>query len=352
MTHVYIANAPNDLDFVKRLSDDLKKAGVPHWFDDGTATDQQVFAQLKNASHVLVVLSPHMMDNERVLGALEAAKQFKLGRIALRRAAMDNLPPQLGGILPLNAVDDDAYVTSLETLIHDLAVAPAEPEPELPEELLTALFSANTEIRRTAIKELGTYRKKDEAMRELALNELNAAIFRERDSGIKTLLRATAQSFEVNTGELPDVALPSKEELAEQARDNAVIIEPEEETLYFWRSSRWHVIWAIAGLIIAVIAFAAGGHWGYVVPVLVVAIILPELNIMIRSNGEFEWVMPGPLIGNLLIGIIFSGVVAMIVMLIADDLETDFLIVNVIIGALLGVAIGWLSSVEVDVDSL
>lgn len=345
MTYVYIAHTPSDHSFVEQLSEDLKKANVPHWFDDGKATDEQVFTQLQKASHLLVVLSPDVLTNERVLGALEGGKQFKLERIALRRAPMETLPPQIQGILPLNAVDDDAYATSLDTLIHDLELVPAEPEPEIPERILTALYSDNVALRRNAIQEMATYRNQGEALRESVLSELNAAIFRERDSSIKTLLRTTVQSFEIKTGSLPDVALPSKEELAEQAGEDAVIIQAEE-ILYFWSSKRWHIIWAGVGLIVAVIAFVIGGHWAYLIPSLAVALILPHLNIVIRKNGEFEWEMPGPIIGNAILAIVFGSGSALALVLAVNVLGSTYYMSNTILGIVLGVAIGWLSSVE------
>jgi len=346
MTKVYIANTASDRSFVERLSKDLEAADVPHWFDDGSATDEQILKQLQESSHLLVVLSPEMMTDERVLGALEGGKQFKLERIALRRAPMETLPPQIRGILPLNAVDDEAYATSLETLIHDLNLVPAEPEPELPERILTALYSDNPELRRNAIQEMAIYRNQGEALRELVLDELNAAIFRERDSSIKTLLRTTVQAFKITTGNLPDLMLPSKDELAVQAGGDAVIIQTNE-ILFFWNSSRWHVIWAVLGVIVAIIAFVAGGHWAYLIPVLMVTLILPHLNIIIRKGGEFEWEMPGPLIGNTIIAIILGSGSALLLMLAIEDLSATYYVVNTVLGIALGVAIGWMSSLEV-----
>jgi hypothetical protein len=345
MTYVYIANTASDRPFVERLSTDLKKADVPHWFDGGKATDEQVIAQLQKSSHLLVVLSPAVLTDERVLGALEGGKQFKLERIALRCAPMESLPPQIQGILPLNAVGDEAYATSLETLIHDLDLVPNEPDPELPERILTALYSDNVTLRRNAIQEMATYRNQPEALRELVLGELKAAIFRERDSSVKTLLRTTVQAFEIKTGELPDLALPSKEDLAQQAGGNAVIIQAEE-VLYFWNSSRWHMIWAGVGLIVALIAFVIGGHWAYLIPTLLVTLILPQLNIVIRKKGEFDWEMPGPLIGNVIMAILFGSGSALVLMLAIGELDATYYVVNTVLGIVLGVAIGWLSSLE------
>ena len=350
MTYVYIANAAVDRPFVERLSRDLTQAAVQNWYDDGQATDQQVFAQLKKSSHMVVVLSPAVLTDERVLGALEGGKQFRLERIALRRAPMESLPPQIQGILPLNAVDDEAYAISLDTLLHDLQISPAEPIPELPQSILTALNSENSAMRRSAIQELLRYRDRDEAERNLALNELNAAIFRERDSSIKDFLRATVQSFNIETGELAEPSLPSKEELAEQAGMNAVILDTQE-VLYFWRSSRWHLIWLVAGMILAVIVFVVGGHWAYLIPVMLVALSLPHLNIIIRSNGEYNWDMPGPIFGNLLLAILIGGGSALVFMLRVEDLDATYLLVNGILVIVLGLAIGWLSAVETGADS-
>jgi hypothetical protein len=350
MTYVYIANAVIDRPFAERLSSDLKRAEVPHWYDDGQATDQQVFAQLKKSSHMVVVLSPAVLTDERMLGALEGGKQFQLERIALRRAPMESLPPQIQGILPLNAVDDEAYAKSLDTLLHDLNITTSEPEPELPQSILTALNSENAAMRRSAIEELSTYRDRDEAERNLALDTLNMATFRERDSSLKDLLRAITQSFNIEVSSLPEPVLPSKEELREQAGEDAVMVEAEE-ILYFWRSSRWHLIWVVLGLIISGIAFVAGGHWAYLIPVMLVVLSLPHLNIIIRKNGEFDWEMPGPIFGNLLLGVMIGGGSALVLMLGVEALDAAYLVVNSILAIVLGLAIGWLSAVETAADS-
>jgi hypothetical protein len=345
MVYVYLASAPEDLGFVERLSADLAAHAIQHWYDDGQVDEGLVYLELQKATHVVVILSPHMLLNERVLAALEHARQEKLERIAVRISAMETLPPQIQGVLPLNFSEDGLYQESLETLLEDLRGVTSEPVPELPHELLTALESEQPQIRRNAIESLKQYRTAEEPLRVLAQRELNALVFRERDPGLKSLIQLTLQSFARDEREPePEIVIPTKEELVEQAKGHVLILESYPQ--YLWQSRRWNVVLGGLAVLIGIIGYLLGEHWGYLLPVLLVGLILPQLNITIRQGGKFDWQMPGPLIGNTLLGFLTAGICAGVLAALNVGLTGNFILVNLILGGVLGLFIGWLSSLQ------
>jgi len=347
MTYVYVANAPEDRDFARRLSGDLQKKSINHWYDDGGADEATVYAHLQQATHILVVLSPAVMLNERVLAALEHARQQHLTRLAVRIHPMETMPPQIQGILPLNAADDDHYGAALETLFEDLQPPTTTPRSELPEELMTAIYSENVAIRKNAIQALMQYQDEEEPLKTLALDELRALVFRERDSAMKVLLRSAIQSYELDERPTqPKMALPSKEELAQQAAGRAVIIEPEK-VMYFWQSPRWHVLLGGVGLLLGGVVAWVGGHWGYALPILLVSLVLPQLNIAIRNNGELEWQNPGSLVGNTFLAVLSAMVLAGMLFLALPQLDPLWGGASIALGGVLGGVIGWLSGIKV-----
>jgi hypothetical protein len=277
---------------------------------------------------------------------LEFARQEKLDRIAVRLMAMDSLPPQLQGILPLNFTEADQYQDSLMTLLEDIQLAPTEPIPELPEDILTGLYSENIQIRRNAIEALRAYRSADETLREFARDELNALGFREREPSLKSLIQLILQSYDKQDHESePNIELPSKEELVKRAEGHAVIIK--EATQYLWQSNRWLMVLGALGILLGSVGFILGGHWAYLLPPILVGFVLAQLNIAIRQGGEFEWQFQGALIGNLILGLLVAAVPAVILLLLIDELSGAYLLASLFWGGGLGLLIGWLSSLEV-----
>lgn len=343
MSYVYIVSAPQDNGFVSRLSADLTREKIPHWYDDGQAADETVYKQLQQATHIIAVLSPAVMLNERVLAALEYARQHKLERLAVRLTAVDSLPPQLQGVLPLDFSDEAQYDVMLDTLLEDLSL---EPTPQLPEDIMTGLYSENTQIRQNAIEALAAfYRVTDDFLKEKAKEELRMLVFREREARLKALIHTTLQSFDMAVRPPEEVVLPTKEELAKQAEGRAVIVGAVQP-MYFWRSRRWHVIWGVLGLVVGVILGIAGGHWAYALPVIAVTLIMPQLNILIRHGGEFEWQPSGSVMGNLVLSALLAGIVGAVLLALMDGVTASGSLVGVLVAVVVGALIGWLASVK------
>ena len=293
---------------------------------------------------------PNVLLHEPTLGAMEFAKQNQLERIAVRLAPIESMPPQLQGVLPLDFSDESAYQGGLETLLGYFLVYEVQPEAELPAEILTAVYSENPQIRRNAIQSLLEYRSSgDETMKRLAREELNALVFRERDSAVKNLVRTAVQIFdqEERPETRPNVDIPTKEELAKQAEGRAVIIE-EPKTMHFWETNRWYVVLGIIGIVLGVVLVVIGGHVAYLIPSILVGLVLPYLNVMIRQGGEFDWKMPGPVLGNAFFALIVAGIAAVILMLAVEELKIGFVVVNITAGLIFGIFIGWLSAVEIE----
>jgi hypothetical protein len=179
----------------------------------------------------------------------------------------------------------------------------------------------------------------------LARQELNALVFRERDPGLKNLILLTLQSFDKDERKPePEIVIPTKEELVEQAKGHAVILESRPQ--YLWQSSRWNTILGGFAILIGIVGFFLGEHWGYLLPVLGVGLVLPQLNIAIRQGGKYDWQMPGPLVGNALLGFLIAGVCAGLLAILQVDLMGNFVWINLGMGGVLGLLIGWLSSLR------
>lgn len=355
MTYLFLTSSQDDAEFARRLRDDLAKEGVSLYADEGKPDG--AMEHLNKATHLLAILSPSILTSEAALGAMEFAKQNRLERLAVRIASVETMPPQIAGVLPLSATDDEGYINSLETLLEDLQEPQAETsESLLPEEIMTAIYSDNAQIRRNAIETLGEYRTAEPALKEAARDELNALVFRERDSALKTLLRTTVQSFDLADKPAeqatPKISMPSKEELQTSAKatgHSVTVGEPETETVYLWQTGRWYPVLIGLAIIVALILFIVGGHWGYLLPMVVAGLLVPAFNASLRGTGELAWEMPGPLSWNALIGFLLGWALSGIVMLIDSDLETPFMLVNVLATVSYSTLVGWLSALGFEV---
>lgn len=358
MALVYLAYAAEDKDFAAHLSEDLNQAAIQtlHNTDATELLPEQ-------ATHILHILSNAALLDEHFLSTLEFAKENRLERLALRLTEIETMPPQLVGVLPLDFSNPEDYQDGLTTLIEDLKIEQVAPISQLPKEIIQLLNSPSSPDRKMGIEILAKYRTKDEVLRQVALNELEALSFRERDSALKALLRVTIQTFSVQ--ELPtEPILPSKEALEIQARESAQSVIPAHEgkgaigqsfeqsegeahQRYLWQHSpeRWFGLIISMAVGVGLISFAASGQWAYLIPITMVGMVLAYFNILIRQNGTLAWETPKPLFGNSIVGMIVAVLIAFILMA-ALELNGTFLLVNLILGVGFGLFVGWLSAVK------
>lgn len=344
---VYIASSPQDREFVQRLSHDLQKANIAHWYNDGASEETQ-YANLNKATHVILALSPAVLLEPVALAALEHARQKRLIRLALRVAAVETLPPQMQGVLPLDCTSDEAYADSLDTLFDDLRPT-LEIKPQLPNDIMTGLYSQDSDERQKAINTLGEYRTERETLRELARDELRALIFREQDAKLKSLGSLVLKSFDAEVVEEAP-APPSKEELAIQAEQSGASLYIRSTRIaYLWETGRWYLVLGGLAFTLALVMFlVSGGVWAYWLPMVTLGFVLPWFNVFIRQGGEYDWTMPGPLIGNIILSLAFAGGIATIFLLV-DIFTLVAVAVTLALALMYGVLVGWLSSIRFEV---
>lgn len=360
MTYVYIAHAPEDQPFAARLSQDLKQSGIAHWYDAG-ANDVEAYQQLQKSTHVAVLLSPASLAAERVLAALEFAKQNQRERVVLRLAPMAILPPQMTGILPIDVSSDESYTSGLETLLDDLLIQVTEVKPALPANIIEMVYQDDPQVRRAGIQKLAAL-KADPDLKELVREELQALVFREKDGSLKQLLHLTLQGFDLEGQPLPPApTLPSKEELAEQAKAHAVWVDdpipvtaplkPPSKTVYLWQSPRWQIVWLGVSLLLGLIPALAGGNLVYALPVLAVGVLLPPLNTALRGNGAYIWPTGASVLWNVILGTLIGGLTGALLLLAVIDLTGDYLGWSAALGVMLALVIGWLASFDFEVPA-
>jgi|GEM_PF-3912215 len=362
MTYLYIANAPEDNSFAQKLSQDLKQHTIDHWYDDGQADESTNYSHLQKATHVVLVLSPAILLNEKTLAALEHAKQSSIERIVLRIAPVDTMPPQISGVLPINASTDDSYQDALETLLEDVRLPETAPRPEIPAEIIEALNSDNSVKRKEGVESLRAYRQGDPVMKELAREELQAMMFREQDKTIRSFVRLILQSFDKTTDELQDedaVTLPTKEDLATVSGEHAVVVDPSttpetapaaapaQTNQYFWQSSRWNLVLMSLAIFFALGAVAGSAHLAAAIPMLAVGLFLPPFNIVIRGDGNFNWSPTGAIFWNFMLSLLIGTAMSIIVSQITDNLTLLAIPLSMILAGMYGLIVGWLSTVKV-----
>ncbi|MBZ0305631.1 MAG: hypothetical protein K8I82_06145, partial [Anaerolineae bacterium] len=189
----------------------------------------------------------------------------------------------------------------------------------------------------------------------LAFEELRALSFSERDEALRKIAHAAVQAFQLEERlPLPETKLPTKDELEQQAAAQPVPvivgqagIKPKREYTYFWKSNRWNPVLMGTALLMAALLVLVTGEWAYFIPIMIVGIILPPFNILIRKNGKLVWDGQKPIIGNAAVGIVLAGISALLLSLLLN-LGSVFLVANLVLGLLYGVIIGWLSSLKLE----
>lgn len=346
---VFVIYAPENNAFVHRLEKDLKQHQVDCVL---AATDSpEEFEVFKNTPVALVALSMAATKDVRVLSLLDAAVKYQKRIIALRIGPIDELPKALRGVLPLDFSDEALQEENLLTLLEDLT-PPAPPSPLLPPEIQAALNHADPIQRKHGIEQLGAIRHRlDEDVRELALQTLRDLAFKDPEATIKALAHNTLQLFST------DIEEPTEEIIPPQIEHPPLVVEQDEPTddniafqpapilptlIPIWSTSPWRLS-AIMGVLLALMHAYIGRDIAFGLPVGLAWIILPWLNIAIRDNGRLEWKMPGPLVGNIAVALVL-GLVGIGLGLIVGNLAFLDIIALLVLNALYGGLIGWLST--------
>lgn len=360
MAYIYIAHAPQDQAFVQKLSHDLGQANFDSWHLSNPDDEALMMEQLQKATHLLAVLSPAVELHEPFLGALEFARNRGLARLAIRIGVLGSLPPQLQGVLPLDFSDPEQYAEALETLLDDFRPTVTAQVPQLPADLLQALHSDNPERRQQAIEQLRSYRNTDD-LKGLALEELRGLAFRERNSALKALIHTSIQLLEQDERpNEPEVYLPSKEELQQQAGDRALVSDSgplvstpspaptprPKPKRYLWQARRWYPLLGGLAMIVALLLIGVTGQALAALPLLILGVVLPYFNVWIRKGGQFQWKMPGPVVGNGVLALLIGGGLALALLFLAD-LSASALVLSVLSGVAYAALVGWLSAMEV-----
>lgn len=350
MTYIFIASDPQNHEFTAKLSQDLQAEGLANWYS--SATETEIYSQLQQATHIIAVLSPSVLLNENFLAALEYGKQNNLPRIPLRLVAIETFPPQLQGIIPIDFSKPEEYAESLQTLLGDLNLPNTQPVQTLPTDLLDHLHSDKVDERQNAILKLREFKSESDTLRNLARDELAALVFRERDPSLKALVATTLKLFdEIEDDTQP--SLPSKETLVEQAEKaqmNVVIEDRPVQVVaakkFLWQAPRWYFIMGALGIALSVIFFALTFEYAVAVPLIVVSVVLPHLNIELRQGGKYHWKPSSAIIGNIAIALILGIIIAGVFVLIGG-LSLGYLAICAGGCAFYGLVVGGLSTVKV-----
>jgi hypothetical protein len=378
---VYLAFARDDTEFGKRLSKDIAARGVKNVTSDAD-TDER-FAALHQATHVVFVLSNAAVENNQFDSVFRVVNERKSVLIAVRSGPVDTMPKELKGILPLDFSSEAAYEDSLDALIEDVNTRQKR-KAALPEKATESIESPDPDRRKIGIEMLRAISDSDdEDLRELAREKLSNLIFRDPDSSVKMLARATLQLFDQKTEKTTEavkntapVAPVNKDiqPLIQKADEGqgAMIIDLDEpqdtgELLTFtkpgmtsaevisaetaaiekmtpvWETREWGIV-PVFGLVIAVLAGLFAENLAVALPIGLVWLVLPWLNTAIRGGGKFRWEMPGPLVGNSLIATVLALLGVIILIVAGTDLDWLPLIAIILSSMAYGGLIGWMSS--------
>lgn len=351
MTQVFLVYAPDDQSFAERLADDLRAQDLAISAGDSDSNEQ--FAALHRATHVIVVLSEAALKDTQVISTLSTASDLKQKVVAVRTGPTKTMPRQLKGI-PLDFSDPDQYQDSFDALMDDLR-PPVKQVPVLPEEIQKALHSDNPVARKDAVNALGMLRNSENLdVRDLAEQTLRDLAFKDPESNIKALARSTLQLFqgtglEVDTPQLgtliPEpVSIPLTPPHA--AKTAPIAKAKIRDTQPIWKSSQWSAV-PVFGIVISILGAWAADNITYAIAGILVWLLLPYLNVIIRDGGRMEWHMPGPVIGGVIIGLILS-IVGAIIGLIVGEAEGVDIIIAAVSGSVSGGFIGWLSTLRCD----
>lgn len=344
---VFVVYAPEDGSFVQRLATNLKQHQIDCVL---AATDSQAEIEAFQETHIVIIaLSMAAAKDARVLTMLDTAIQYQKRVIALRIGPIEELPKALRGVLPLDFSDEDLHEENIFTLLEDLTPPPPPPTPVLPPELQAALSHEDAMQRKRGIEQLGMIRHQlDADLHEIALQTLRDIAFKDPEAMIKALAHNTLQLFSSDTD--------TSTETIEPIEPPPMLIEPDEPPssypgpatdtppplLPIWATSPWRLS-ALMGVGLALLHAYIGQDIAVGLPIGLVWIVLPWLNIAIRDNGRLEWKMPGPLIGNIGVALVL-GLVGVGVGVVVGNLAVLDIIALLALSVLYGGLIGWLST--------
>lgn len=370
MTTDYLLFAPQDKPLAERIVGNLRT----HAITVEPLTLTQALG-VSSASTLIMVLSNTLAKNPAFLDVLD---QFvhstpKPHFIVLRVGVLEEFPYQLKGVLPIDFSKSEDYDTAFASLVSELNMQD-KTSPILPEEVIQALDSADATERQQGVQLLRQlWEDGSPEVQEAVETELQNITFREQDPTVRQLARVTLQLHQqdVTPEVLPTPPAPQTpvsiipETLAvlknaptetlpkdmPDAPTRPLTKLPHEEIVpttaqprWLWQTSAW---WIQLGVSIGLgIGMAlASDNVLVALPIIIPWGFMLWLNIAIRDGGRFVWVMPGALIGNALIGMIGSFMLAAII-----TLFSDFAILGIIglgiVGFSYGSLVGWLSTLK------
>ncbi len=346
---VYLVYAPTDTAFAKKLSNDLQKSGIMCIPAD---SETPLHTPASNIP-VIVALSTAATNDPTMLATLDILTQHQNRLIALRIGPVDDLPQSLRGVLPLDFSNPESYIDALETLLEDLA-PPATHTPLLPDNIQAALDHSNPQIRMKGIEMLGNLRHElEDDIHELAVQKLRDMAFKDSDSSVNHLARSTLQllsTHDADTAPLSEDTAPlaSPPPTPPRVPDPPPLQSKTTTSIPLWNSGQWWGL-PILGVILALMPALSANNIALIVPIVVVWIVLPWLNVRIRDEGKLDWRMPGPLIGNGFMALVLS-LLSLVPGIILSDLDTIDFLIMLILSATYGAFIGWLSTLYVEIE--
>lgn len=369
MMKVFIAYTQENAQFVNKLHNDL----TTRHFDVQTTLPHldNITTEIARTDVVLIVLSDTLITDAAMLVYIETLKETERQIILLRVGAVSELPSVLGGLLPVNFSDENDYTESLDTLIEDLEPPTMKLPRETPlsNELDNMLNSDVAQDRADAIQRIGDkHTELDENQLQYVEEQLRRIAFRDENRGVKMIARSTLQllSGQSSNTQITEPALeeaatekivpPSPQEappitiqptnpeqIVQHATSEQSSMHPIKTMVVY--SISWRLL-PVFGILLALIQATIHRNALLGLPTALVWLIVPWFNVAIRDGGQLDWKMPGPLVGNGIIGLIL-GLLGSVLVLILSGLEMlDFMLITVL-GMLYGIAIGWLSSLYI-----
>jgi hypothetical protein len=356
MSSVYLLYGVDDSTFANRLSGDLSARGINHARAD-MGTDER-FSELHQADHVIVVLSPDSVNDPGVLSTLSAAADIHSNLLAVRIGPIDTMPKHLRGMIPFDFSNEDYYEDSLDALVDDLVPPQHQASMLDPQvmKVLDNLVSSTIEQKRSAIDTLGSYvDSDDEDVREAAQQALRDLAFKENDIGLKKLASAMLQTFVQPRAKIIDSTPPITASMVMDGDDDLSTVLDDsdtvplqdrfEKTRELWQTRQWYWL-VLVGITVAIMHALVADSFAVGLGIVSVFVILVWLNVQIRAGGNFEWEMPGPLIGNYALGALVALIATGIGWIFSSLTVIGFLAMFVL-GGVYGAWIGWMATLRI-----
>jgi hypothetical protein len=345
---IYLLYHTSDTEFATQLSNDLSHQSifVTHGYPE----------QMTPNDKLVVLLSAASVADAEILAQATAARQLRVDVVALRISDFPEMPENLKGILPLNFTSREDYSDSIQSLIEDVAptTKPLSPFPKEVQTILGDLHVSDAEQRKRAIQKLSSLRTHpSHEVREVAKQALSDLVFKDKDPLVKQLAGVALQSFGVERTTSIEATPPPMQDRVEEIFEDVEPALPVLSTAHplslpasmkmgLWSSPTWKLL-PIVSIILGVLHALAAKSIPIGLTLAVVGLVLAWVNIQIRDGGKFVWQMPGPLIGNALIGFIITGVVGGISTLIFSGMSFIAFLALCLLGVVYGVLIGWVS---------